>query len=104
MSSQINAYKGINQKLLNASCTSLVSPYHQTLCREEQVLRSSLLLAYHTPTQDPYGQATLCSDGSLAGLSSVSLIKPFTITTSEAAGWMNIYSFATLGIPPTRMG
>ena len=74
------------------------------LCREEQVLRSSLLLAYHTPTQDPYGQATLCSDGSLAGLSSVSLSKPFTITTSEAAGWMNIYSFATLGIPPTRMG
>jgi hypothetical protein len=59
MSSQINAYKGINQKLLNASCTSLVSPYHQTLCREEQVLRSSLLLAYHTPSQDPYGQAPL---------------------------------------------
>ena len=60
---------------MRAICTSLVSPYHQTLCREEQVLRSSLLLAYHTPTQDPYGQATLCSDGSLAGLSSVSLVE-----------------------------
>ena len=31
-------------------------------------------------------------------------ISPFTITTIEAAGWPNIYAFATLGIPPTRMG
>lgn len=79
--------------------------YHQTHFRGEQVLLSSLLLAHHTHTQDPYSRATLCGDGScIARLSSISLYKPFTVTTIEAAGWPNIYAFATCGIPPTRMG
>ena len=38
--------------------------YHQTHFRGEQVLLSSLLLAHHTHTQDPYSRATLCDDGS----------------------------------------
>ncbi|MDB4594037.1 hypothetical protein OAH85_11065 [Paracoccaceae bacterium] len=74
-SSQINAYKGINLKLLNALIAHRLSARITKPFAGKQVLRSSLLLAYHTPTQDPYGQAPLCSDGSLAGLSSVSLLE-----------------------------
>ena len=37
--------------------------YHQTIL-EEQVLLSSLLLAHHTHTQEPYSELVLCANGS----------------------------------------
>ncbi len=51
---------GGRSSALHVACQAVVTkPF-----KEEQVLLSSLLLAYHTHTQDPYSQATLCDDGS----------------------------------------
>ena len=60
-SSQINARIGVDP---NTRCIAhrfagcITKPF-----QVEQVLLSSLLLAHHTHTQDPYSGATLCDDG-----------------------------------------
>ena len=71
---------------------------------KEQVLLSSLLLLYHACTAPIRSGCLLHIDGTRFRGCHPSHSSPFTFTTIEAAGWLNIYAFATCGIPPARMG